>query len=245
MAEKQAKIIVRMSYPSQIADFIEEEILNGNYKPGQRITETELSSRFKVSRSPLREALQKLEYEGFLEREPYKGFRVVKITPKDVIDTFVIRANLEGLAVQIAVENQDPEVLEQLVALHDQMKEAAANRDSHLYYKLNWQFHKVFHEGCKNNKLQRLLDNFSRQTQRFRKEYFKIQGQMERSLTSHASLICMFKENKAKAAAEYRKETLLLNAKRFADKISEQRKTHREKDVRDEYEPCSKDYAGP
>ncbi|MCF8110086.1 MAG: GntR family transcriptional regulator [Desulfobacteraceae bacterium] len=219
MAVKQAEI-VHMSYSEQIAGVIEEDILNGVYKPGQRITETELSSRFKVSRSPLREALQKLEYQGFLEKEPYKGYRVIQPTYKDVIDTFIVRANLESLAVHIAVEEQDPEVLEQLVTLHEQMKEAATNRDRELYYKLNWQFHKVFHDGCKNKRLQSLLDNFSKQTERFRKEYFKTQGQMERSLTSHATLISLFKENKAEAAGEYRKETLLLNAKRLADKIS-------------------------
>ncbi len=212
--------IIHNSYSDQVADVIEEDILNGIYEPGQRITETMLSARFNISRSPLREALQKLEYEGYLEKEPYKGYRVVRATPEEVMNIFVIRANLESLAVYLAVQKQDPDILKRLEDLHEQMKEAAADNDSSRYYDANWRFHLTFHDGCNNRQLQSLLENFFKQTQRYRREYFKTEGQMERSLVSHSTLISYFREGKAEAAEKYRKDTLLRNADILIKKVS-------------------------
>lgn len=216
---QQGSEIVHQSLSAQLANALEKDILNGVYVPGQRLTETELSERFKVSRSPLREALYALESRGFLEKEPYKGMRVVQVTTEEAMEIFVIRANLESLAVSLTIQRQDQATLERVKHIHEELKKAATVNDTEKYYELNLLFHKSFHQGCGNNRLIKMLKDFNKKTQRYRREYFKTSNQMKKSLKSHQKLIDYFEQNKPDEAEKYRKETLIRNSKVLVNKI--------------------------
>jgi DNA-binding GntR family transcriptional regulator len=103
---------------------LEEAILTGVLKPGERISEAILARRFGISRGPLREALSRLEGRKLVQRVTNQGARVVSLTQAEVIDLLVIREGLEGIACRLAAERISDAELEQLEALLDQHAQA-------------------------------------------------------------------------------------------------------------------------
>jgi DNA-binding GntR family transcriptional regulator len=102
------------SLAEQIASQLAEMIIKGDYEPGSRVHETAVSSRFKVSRGPVREALRLLEKEGLITILPRRGAVVTNLSIEEVRDIFEIRAVLFGLAMKRAAERQDPALIEGL-----------------------------------------------------------------------------------------------------------------------------------
>jgi len=92
---------------NQVFDLVKDAILGNKYSPNQRLNEVELSSSFGVSRGPIREALQKLSYEGLVRLVPNKGAFVISFSPKEIEDIFEIREYLELLAVNLAAQRAD------------------------------------------------------------------------------------------------------------------------------------------
>ena len=117
--------IKQKSLVDYIIQDLEDKINGGILEPGERIVEETLCKAFGVSRSPVREALRTLESQGYLAREPRKGVTVSRVTAKEIEDTYRIRANLESLAVYLAVKKQDPKVLQQLKKNYHKMTDLA------------------------------------------------------------------------------------------------------------------------
>ncbi|MCQ2449309.1 MAG: GntR family transcriptional regulator [Clostridia bacterium] len=93
-----------ISLADQVFDHLEQDILSGVYQRGEALTETKLSAELGVSRTPIREALRRLEQEGIIE-ETAKGCIVVGISEQDLTDLFLIRSKLEGLSASTAAAN--------------------------------------------------------------------------------------------------------------------------------------------
>lgn len=115
-----------LSLAEQIASQLAEMIIKGDYQPGARVHEVAVSTRFQVSRGPVREALRLLEKEGLITILPRRGAVVTKLTIEEVRDIFEIRSVLFGLAMRRVAEKQDPELIEGLKA-HIAESEAVAN----------------------------------------------------------------------------------------------------------------------
>ncbi len=135
-----------------------EAILRGDYKMGQRLTETKLAREFGVSQSPVREALRDLEMMGFVESVPYSGNFVRELSLKEMLDTYTVRAWLETLAGRLAVPRMTPEVLKQLDALMERMMAAANEDNAHDFAMHDFAFHKTIVETADNSMLLRLFD---------------------------------------------------------------------------------------
>lgn len=99
-------VLDRQSTPAQITDALEEEILGGALKPGERLREAQLAETFSVSRNSVREALRVLERKGLVRHIPHRGAEVIKLTEEDVDDLFRARAVLERAGVRLAGESR-------------------------------------------------------------------------------------------------------------------------------------------
>jgi DNA-binding GntR family transcriptional regulator len=97
-----------------IAVVIEEAIVSGELTPGSVLRQEQLSERFGVSRTPVREALRRLAALGLVSFEPNRGVRVRTLTHHDLREAFLVRAELEGLVTEIAAQKMTPEALEEL-----------------------------------------------------------------------------------------------------------------------------------
>lgn len=118
------------SRPEWLANILRERIINGHYRPGERLVENELRQEFGFSNGPTREALQLLVSEGLLDRSPWQGVRVVDLSKDEIVELFEIRAALLGCAAEMAARRQIPEVMSEAVALKADLKKMFAKTRS-------------------------------------------------------------------------------------------------------------------
>ncbi len=116
-AEDFAKPLVATNLTTLALERLERAILEGDLKPGQRLSETDLARRFGISRGPLREAIGQLEGRKLVERVINQGARVVWLSPAELIDLLVIRESLEGTACRLATERMTDGELDDLHAM--------------------------------------------------------------------------------------------------------------------------------
>lgn len=134
----------------QIKELIIQRILEGTYKPGDRVVELQLVQELGVSQAPVREALRDLEAMRFIETEPYRGARVREVTPHELNETYPVRAALEELAGQLAAGLSNEETFHLLEAEMELMVTAASNHDQHGLLVHDARFHEIIVETAGN-----------------------------------------------------------------------------------------------
>jgi DNA-binding GntR family transcriptional regulator len=127
MKNKRSNLtVVPRSLDDQAADIIREQILRGEFPPGTRLLEIELSEQLNLSRGTIRSALQQLTYEGLVVQFPYRGCAVSGLSSQDAWELYTLRSALEGLAAELAAEAITPAKAETLQAALQQLAQAAA-----------------------------------------------------------------------------------------------------------------------
>ena len=142
----------------QIKELIIQRILEGTYKPGERIVELQLVNELGVSQAPVREALRDLEAMRFIDSEPYKGARVRAVSRDELAQSYPVRAVLEELAGQMATPRATVELFSQLDSEVQNMRKAARNKDQHSLLVHDARFHELIVEATGNTVL---LDTWS------------------------------------------------------------------------------------
>lgn len=192
MEEKRLQPVNLESYKplrELVLDAIREAIINGTLKPRERLMEIQLAEELGVSRTPIREALRKLELEGFIVMVPRKGAYVADISFKDIADVFEIRAALEGLAAGLAAERITDEELEEMERMVAEKAEAIANHDMDKLVKVDTLFHEAIYKASRNQRLTSIISNLREQIQRYRTTSLAYPGRMQRSLEEHRSIV--------------------------------------------------------
>lgn len=142
------------SLAEQAYDFIKGEIISLHFAPGSPLLENQLSKHLGISRSPMREALARLEREGFIEIVPWKGARVREITRKSATDLFQLRICLEGMAARLATPRLDRHELEAFLATMDELAPRVEAGDVPAFYEHEVVFHDLFTLNCGNDVIQ-------------------------------------------------------------------------------------------
>ncbi|MFG3339488.1 GntR family transcriptional regulator [Glycomyces sp. NPDC048151] len=142
-----------------IADALREQILSGALSSGDRIREELVAREFGVSRVPVREALNRLEAEGFITLTPFKGASVSENSGRDVLDYMQVRRGLEVLAAQLAAEAKGGEVAGDLSAIAREGELAASQEQCHEDLPgISLEFHRLVHRASANRHLERMLE---------------------------------------------------------------------------------------
>ncbi|MEM8630659.1 MAG: GntR family transcriptional regulator [Pseudomonadota bacterium] len=142
-------MIQRVVLSEQVKEELLDDIMNGRYQPGDRLVESQIAKRMGISQSPVREALRDMVAMRFVEVEPHKGARVRKIDEREVLEIYPVRACLEELAGQLAVERA-PEYLDQLNTAIKRMAKAFASRDVRTLAYWDVSFHRTILEASGN-----------------------------------------------------------------------------------------------
>jgi DNA-binding GntR family transcriptional regulator len=203
--------IQHKSLVETIVENVEARILRGELKPGERLIEQAMCNQLQVSRSPLREAFRILENRGFLVNKARKGVFVSELSKKDAIDVYTIRANLESLAIYLAVKNDDGTLADRLQEINQKMLFFAEKGDAWNYAKCNQEFHSFLINSCNNQRLIGILEVFNKQTIRYRSEVMLSAGKMQDSIKKHEILIDSIRKKDAEQAEKIRKESILAN----------------------------------
>lgn len=168
---------------------LREAILRGELKPGERLMEIQLANKLGVSRTPIREAIRKLELEGLVLMIPRKGAEVAQITEKSLRDVLEVRRALENLAVQLACLRMSPQTLAGLKAAARAFEEILGGEDVTAVAEADVAFHDVIYMATDNQRLISLLNNLREQMYRYRVEYLKKKECHKQLLWEHQEII--------------------------------------------------------
>ncbi len=202
-----------MSLKEKIIRDLREAIVHREYRPGEHITEATLCERFKVSRTPIREALNQLEKEGFIHITPSAGAKVVKLSLKETLDIYDILIILEGAASRLACSNITDDQIKKLEEYNYLFEKASDQKNSQLLFELNVHFHWMITEATRNPYLIEMRSNFRLLVDRIGRIFPTIPGQCQASLVEHKHIIDGLK-SKNPAMTEFIMREHLENAKR-------------------------------
>lgn len=164
---------------------LRQAILTGELKPGERLMEVHLADRLGVSRTPIREAIRKLELEGLVTMIPRRGAEVAQITEKSLQDVLEVRRALDALCVELACDRISEEELEELKKACDAFEQATKTKDNKKIAQADVVLHDIILTATENNRLIQLVHNLSEQMYRYRYEYIKDESNHQRLVKEH------------------------------------------------------------
>ena len=168
---------------------LRQAILRGELKPGERLMEIQLANKLGVSRTPIREAIRKLELEGLVLMIPRKGAEVAEITEKSLRDVLEVRRALEELAVELVCEKITEEQIQDHKDAAEEFKESLESGDITRIAEADVKFHDVIYMATDNQKLIQLLNNLREQMYRYRVEYLKRSDFHQQLIDEHEEII--------------------------------------------------------
>jgi DNA-binding GntR family transcriptional regulator len=173
--------LINATVRAQAASELRTRILLGNLRPGDRLDLDELTAEFGISRTPVREALLELSYEGLVLVTPRSGITVVGLTPQDAVDSFAILAALVGKAAEMATTRMTAAELAELRSLE------AAIHESHDVVAANRHFHRTLNYSARSP---RLLTHLRQAVRAVPNNYFELFPEQERlSRHEHGALL--------------------------------------------------------
>ncbi len=202
MLEENMKMNVDEYLPLRDVVFntLRQAILTGDFLPGERLMEITLAKRLGVSRTPVREAIRKLELEGLVVMIPRKGAAVARITVSDLKDVLEVRCHLEEFAASIACDRITEEEKAQLTVALKAFEQAIEDKDLRLIAQRDVEFHDVIFRATKNKRLLQIINNLREQIYRYRIEYIKDFGYHETLVKEHKEILdAIFSGNKEAA----------------------------------------------
>ena len=181
---------------------LRQAILTGELKPGERLMEIHLANRLGVSRTPIREAIRKLELEGLVTMIPRRGAEVAQITEKSMKDVLEVRRTLDALSAELACERISQEEEEALKKACQNFEEAVKTKDTKAIAKADVAIHDIIAAATGNQRLIQLINNLAEQMYRYRFEYIKDASQHERIIQEHRIIYESIVNKDKEAAAE-------------------------------------------
>jgi len=172
-----------------VFETMREAIIKGSLAPGERLMEVQLAEELGVSRTPVREAIRKLELEGLVAMIPRKGAYVADYSIKDITEVFEIRAALESFAAGLACERATEQELDELRILADRVWEMAKNNDLKNIIQVDTDFHERIYQSSRNSRLIQMLSNLREQIHRFRSTSLASPGRLQDTLEEHKGLV--------------------------------------------------------
>lgn len=179
----------RRTLAERLAGDIAEAILGGALEPGARLDEQGLADRFRVSRTPVREALRQLATSGLIEVRPRRGATVAAVTVQSLEHMFVAMAEIEATAARLAALGMTPIERRRLGVLHDAMAEPVAAGDQDAYAEANVRFHTAIYAGTHNPVIADFATALRRRLAPFRRAQFRVPGRLAGSHGEHAVVV--------------------------------------------------------
>ena len=192
--------IRRPALHAQVVDKLRRLIANGDIAAGERVNEVQIAGKFRVSRTPIREAVKLLASEGLLELLPGRGARVKRLSRDEIREHFEVIAALERHAVELAAPRMTEIERAELVRLHAAMTEAFAAKDAAGYFAANQKLHRFFVRAAGNPTLDALHDTMTKRARRDRPLTLADAPRWSASMAEHAEIFDAASRGDAQAA---------------------------------------------
>lgn len=209
MANTTDNELERLPLRDRVFEQLRESILNGKYAVNEELKEIPIGKELGVSRTPVREALRKLELEGLVSITPNKGAYVTGITPEDIHDIYVIRSYLEGLCARWACRystEEDLNKLDEIICL------ARFNAERNRYEQmaeLDSQFHQTLYSCCGSKMLRHILQDFHEYVESVRKKTLSRSERAIAAINEHENILNAIKNKDEDLAERLSKEHIV------------------------------------
>lgn len=204
-----------------VYEYLRTAIINDLIKPGERLVEKEYAERFNISRTPVREALRKLEIEGLVENIPRKGDIVKGIDWKDMLEIFAIRQALEPLIVKTAIENMTPEDLINLQETVDTMSSSAHHNDTEALLASFQAFHDILITISKMPRLATIISQLKDYLGRFRTMSLSNHTRRTQAINEHKEILQAIIEQDTEKAEQIVATHLMLARSSLLNKMKQ------------------------
>ena len=190
MAGKFTKVNLNDYKPLRevIFNTLRKAIIIGELKPGERLMEVQLAEKMGVSRTPVREAIRKLELEGLVDMLPRKGAHVADLSVKDIMDVLEVRSTLDGLASSLSALRITEEEMKELKHVQSQFVNYVEKDNLQGSIKKDVEFHDIIYRSSRNDKLIQITNNLREQVHRFRVIYLKDYSSTRELIREHMDI---------------------------------------------------------
>ena len=205
---------------AKIRDSLEQRIVEGKLSNGKRLDETELSSFYGVSRTPVREALQRLAESGLAEHLPRRGTFVRSPSLSQLVEMFEVMAELECMAIRLAARRATSNDIDALEKDNETCRAAVAANDTKKYYEINARLHGRIYQMSGNSFLANEARRLHDRLRPFRRLQLRVRGRMEESMAEHDIILAALRDGDADRAMETMKKHITIVGVRFNDLVS-------------------------
>ena len=199
---------------------LEQRIVEGELGNGKRLDETELSSFYGVSRTPVREALQRLAESGLAEHLPRRGTFVRSPSLSQLVEMFEVMAELECMAIRLAARRATADDIDALEKDNETCRAAVAANDTKKYYEVNARLHGRIYQMSGNGFLASEARRLHDRLRPFRRLQLRVRGRMEESMAEHDIILAALRDGDADRAMETMKKHITIVGVRFNDLVS-------------------------
>jgi DNA-binding GntR family transcriptional regulator len=188
------------TYRQQVYDYVWKRIISMEYRPGDFITDSQVANELKISRTPAREAFQRLENEGFLIPEARRGWRIYSLTIKDIEDIFDLKCEIEGLVARKAALDRNEEYHLMLQNYLVQMREACVNDDITRWMEMDSLIHHLLYMMAQNERAEKIIKHLNDQWHRMRRGFINLRGRLDLATDEHEKIILAVTNGDAEGA---------------------------------------------
>lgn len=199
----------RKSLGQLVFENLKQAIVQGDLSPGTWLVESQIADAQGISRTPVREAIHKLERERFVERQPRGGFIVLGLERDDIEETFGIRSVLEGYAARLAAIKHEPDELKPLDKKIDEFQKYLDKKQMAPLLKINTEFHDLLYGLSKSPKLIHMINGLGDQIYRFRQVILKEEKLAKISNDDHRKMLELIRQRDADGVEKIVKEHIL------------------------------------
>jgi len=205
------------SHANELLPVLEQEIVTGELKPGTRLDETLLAERFGVSRTPIREALNRLSAAGLVVIRPRRGAVVAAISLQDLMNMFEVMADLEAMCARLAARRITPEEKKELKKAHEDCNALAGGDRFDDYYECNVRLHNMIYQASHNSYLEKQTRELRQRLAPHRRLQVRIPGRMTSSSDEHGALVDAILAGDPALAEKLTREHVAIQGERFTD----------------------------
>lgn len=199
-----------------LRDRIEEAIVSGQYRPGERLEELALAEQYNVSRTPVREALRQLQEAGLIDIKPRRGASVSIVKPSHLIHMFEVMGGLEAMAGRLAARRLDETSKQEILACHEACRKAVTEGSDAYYYE-NERFHMAIYRASANPFLEEQARALHRRLKPYRRIQLRSLNRIEHSFAEHERIVRAILAGDGDEAEKALWDHITIQADRFQD----------------------------
>ncbi|MFF4794586.1 GntR family transcriptional regulator [Streptomyces sp. NPDC001276] len=211
--------MARVPESQRVRDALENAVVDGHYRPGERLDPARLEQEFGCSRTPIREALQALERSGLVQIRPKQGTYVTELSVSELAERFEVMAELEGMAARLSARRIHREALDDLERALQECENHAAAGDADRYYYANARFHGIVYDSCGNEYLRQQAHALKRALQPYRRLQLRVPDRMRSSLAEHREIADAITRGDAETAENAARDHVLVQVKEFSQLV--------------------------